>query len=445
MDAKQALIEGGKHWDHGDLKKAAQSFALAVELQPDYAQAHANLGVTLRRLGKTTAAIACGRRAMALDPSDAAIHSNLGNALRDVGDLEAAEHHLSKAVALGLGNPAYAYNLALLLRDRRKLDDALPILTTLVKTYPDNAEYAWDLALTRLGIKDYVQGFAGYEARMGLHRFSPPSRQGEKWQPGVSVHGKRILVLAEQGFGDAILFARFLPLLQNAGATIILECQPELQDLFANIPAISIILAKGDATPEYDFWMPMMSLALALGITWDRIPGAIPYVSPPASISIDLPETSQTRLKVGLIWAGKTNPRDRSWSLDQLACLFEDPRIDFYALQQGPRLHDLEQTGFNLLIHNLSPQLPSFAHTAAAMAKLDLIITIDTAGAHLAGALGRPTWVLLRYVSDWRWLDDGEDCAWYPNMRLFRQPHPQDFATPVQHIKAALSQLLDKA
>lgn len=147
---------------------------------------------------------------------------------------------------------------------------------------------------------------------------------------------------------------------------------------------------------------------------------------------------------MGLIWAGKTVPRDRSWPLERLLPLMEDPRMAFWSLQMGERSSDLKTTGIGTLVRDLSPAITSFADTAALMNGLDMVVTIDTSAAHLAGALGKPTWMLLRYVSDWRWLDQGDTCLWYPTMRLFRQPDPDDFDTPVAQMKIMLTQAADK-
>ncbi|MGE5477057.1 MAG: tetratricopeptide repeat protein [Bacteroidales bacterium] len=440
--AGRAMAEGASAWSAGDMETAVAAFSRAALLAPENPQAHANLGVTLRRLGKPEAAVASYRRALALAPGDAALCSNMGNALRALGRLDEATDFLKRACDGAPDQETFLYNYALTIRDARRHQEARDILARLAAARPDNADYAWDLALTDLYLKDYRRGFAGYEARWGLPRSHPRTLPGERWRPGQAVAGKRVLVAAEQGFGDALQFARFLPLAARQGAVVTVECQPELMELFAAIPGVSAVVAKHAELPPYDLWTPMMSLAWLLGVAWKTLPAPTAYLRPPARLTAPLGRPPGTRLNVGLVWAGKTVPRDRSWPLDLLLPLFEDPRLAFWNLQMGERAEDLDRLGVRHLLHDLAPRLGSFADTAAAMAELDLIVTIDSAPAHLAAALGRPTWVLLRYVSDWRWLDEGDNCAWYPTMRLFRQPTPDDFTTPVARIQAALATVL---
>lgn len=443
-DAVNSLTEGGQAWNAGDIQRAAAAFGRAALLAPTMAQAHVNLGVALRRLGRLDAAIASYRRALALTPDDPAAHSNLGNALRELGRLEEAEAHLARAHAARPDEVSFTYNLALVIRDRRRHHEARRMMEGLARTHPDNADYAWDLALTDLYLTDYARGFAGYEARWGLARAPMRVLPGERWRPGAAIAGKVVLIAAEQGFGDALQFARFLPLLARQGATVILECKPELMALFAAIPGVAQVVEKNAALPAYDLWAPMMSLAWLLGVTWDTLPAPTAYLKAPLGLPHPLGRPPGTILNVGLIWAGKTTPRDRSWPLEQLLPLMDDPRAAFWSLQMGDRSADLARLGVNTMVRDLAPHLHSFAHTAAAMAEMDLIITIDTSAAHLAGALGRPTWILLRTVSDWRWLDEPTDCAWYPTATLFRQPDPADFTTPVEQMRQALANVLDK-
>ncbi len=442
IDAGHALAEGGRAWGAGQVEAAAAAFAHAALLAPDNAQAHSNLGVALRRLGRVEAAIASYHRGLALTPDDPALHSNLGNALRAVGRLEDAEHHLARAAAARPDDRSFAYNLALLIRDRRRHAEARDRMQALLDRDPGNADYLWDLALTDLYLKDYPRGFAGYEARWGLARTPSRDLPGERWRPGMALAGKTVLVAAEQGFGDALQFARFLPLVARQGATIILECQPELMDLFATIPGVAQVVEKHAPLPPYDLWAPMMSLAWLLGVSWKTLPAPERYLTPPGRLATPLERPPGSVLNVGLIWAGKTTPRDRSWPLEHLLPLLDDPRLCWWSLQMGERVADLPRLGADHLMRNLAPRLKTFGHTAAAMAELDLIVTIDSGPAHLAAALGRPTWVLLRYVSDWRWLDEGDTCAWYPTMRLFRQSTPDDFTGPVTRIKDGLDAVL---
>lgn len=440
-EAARAMAAGRAAWIAGRTDQAAAAFAAAALATPDMAEAHGNLGVVLRRQGRISAAVASHARAVALEPDNGGFLSNMGNALREAGRLEEAVATLRRAVAAAPDNRSFAYNLALALRDSRRMDEAAAMLQALAQADPANADFAWDLALTRLAMTDYGPGFAGYEARWGLARTPARTLPGERLRPGMAVAGKTVLLTSEQGFGDALQFARFVPLLAKRGARVVLECLPELKDLFAGLAGVAAVVDKHAPPPPYDLWTPMLSLAHVLGVTWSTLPAEVPYLTPPRPLARPLAHPPKTVLNVGLVWAGKPTPRDRSWPLESLMDLFTDPRVTFHSLQLGPRAADLAATGADRLVRDLAPSLRSFADTAAVMAGMDLIVTIDTSAAHLAGALGRPTWVLLRYVSDWRWRDEPEECAWYPTMRLFRQPSPTDFATPVTRLGEELARL----
>lgn len=441
LEARKAFAVGAEAWQGGRIDMAEQAFARAALLLPNWASAHANLGAMLRRQGKSEAAVACYRRSLALEADQAATLSNLGNALRDLGHLEDAAVALRRAVDLVPDSINFTYNLALVLRDLRRHDEAAGLLERVLASDPANAEYQWDLALSHLYMGDYRHGFAGYEARLGLARNPRRDVPGRRWS-GEDVAGRTVFLISEQGFGDALQFARYVPLLAGRGAAIVLECLPELAELFAGLPGVTALVAKGAEPPPYDLWLPMASLPHVMGTTFESIPARVPYLTPPQRPNLSMPQAPGACLSVGLVWAGKTTPRDRSWPLEDLLPLFSDARVAFYSLQMGPRTADLARLGADRLLIDAAPALASFADTAAVMARLDLVITIDTSTAHLAGALGRPVWVLLRYVSDWRWQDEPVTSPWYPTMRLFRQPDPHDFKTPVAEMAQALTALL---
>jgi tetratricopeptide (TPR) repeat protein len=422
----------------GRLPEAAQLFAELAREFPAHPLPHANLGLVLRRLGKSEAAATCYQRALALVPDNPNMMSSLGNALRSLGRLTEAEKLQARSVQLAPDDRSLRYNHALTLRDMRKIHEALRLLSALHEEQPDNAEVAWDLAITQLQLGDYNKGFQGYESRWRLPRNETKLRDGLQWT-GENIKGKRILLQSEQGFGDAIQFARYVPLLAERGARIVMECLPELRTLFAALPGVEEVITKGSPPPPVDLSVPLLSLPRLFGTALATIPAQVPYLH--AARAMSLPRRPGTILRVGLVWAGKLTPRDRSWPLPILAMLLEDPHLSFYSLQTGPRAIELVANGLDHLVLDLAPHLKDFSDTAAVMNALDLIVTIDTAAAHLAGALGRPTFTLLRYVSDWRWHDYREDSPWYPTMRLFRQARPDDFTQPVEHVREAIKRL----
>ena len=426
----------------GHVPEAAQLFAQLARDFPTHPIPHANLGMMLRRLGKLEAALASYQRALTLAPENPNLLSSFGNALRALGRLGEAEKVQARAVQLMPADHSLRYNYSLTLRDMRKINEAARLLATLHSESPDDAEVAWDLAITQLQLGDYAKGFKGYEARWRLPRNETRLRDGPQWN-GEAIAGKRILLQSEQGFGDALQFARYIPLVVARGARVVVECLPELKPLFAAIEGVELVVNKGEPVPDVNLSVPLLSLARVFGTALATIPAKVPYLRVPQGIR--LPRRPGTSLQVGLVWAGKPTPRDRSWPLPQLAPLLEDPRIAFYSLQTGPRAAELAAYGLNQLMIDLGPHLKDFSMTAAAMNALDLIITVDTASAHLAGALGRPTFTLLRYVSDWRWHDYREDSPWYPTMRLFRQSKPDDFTQPVERVRESLKRLADSA
>jgi len=431
-------------YNANNLETAHGLFAQAARLAPYSALVMISLGVTLRRLRRFPAAALCQRRALAIDPNNGAAWSNLGNCLRDLEQHEESESALRRAVEIDPTSPLFRFNLALLLRDRRKLAESEEILGKLVQECPTNADYAWDYGLIKLQRGDYIGGFRHYEARWGLQRAEKRYVPGTRWT-GEDLQGKTIFLHAEQGFGDALQFIRFVPFLKGRGAArVILECQPELLELFAAAPGVDQVIAKQAAPPPYDVWAPLLSLPHILGITLETLPRTTPYLVPPKPLNMRVALPPATKLTVGVVWAGKPTPRDRSWPLGKVMSLFGDPRIIALSLQKGPRSEDLVSEGVQGLIHDVSPMLNSFAETAAWMWHLDLIVTVDTSVAHLAGALGRPCWLLLRWVSDWRWFDEPEESVWYPNTRLFRQTHPDDWDGPVERMRAALNALLQE-
>jgi len=423
----------------GRTEEAEAGLARAAALGPVRPDLLTDLGALLRRRGKPAAAIACYRRALAAAPDLAGAWSNLGNALRDLGRLDDSVSALRRAVALAPGESGPLYNLALALRDARQTEEAEEIFAALAAGTPDNADYAWDLALSRLARGAFEAGFAGYEARLRLPRLALAPRPLPLWQRGEPLAGRTLLVASEQGFGDAIQFARHLPALAAQGARVILECQPEQVALFSRLPGLAQVIAKGAEPPPADLWVPLASLPHRLGLRPSMLPGPIPYLPTPPARLPPPPRPPGCRALVGLVWAGKPVPCDRSWPIDSLAPLFDLPGISWISLQTGPRAAELHESGFDRLVLDGGARLTSFADTAALLASLDLVVTVDTATAHLAGALGRPVWVLLRYVSDWRWGPPGAATTpWYPSMRLIRQTTPEDFTGPVATVRNAL-------
>jgi hypothetical protein len=239
------------------------------------------------------------------------------------------------------------------------------------------------------------------------------------------------------------MFARFIPEVKRRGAgRVVLECQPELMRLMALAPGVDMVVPRGTQPPPCDTYAPLLSLAGMFGATLKDLPHTVPYLRAPEPAMPLFP--AETRLKTGLVWAGKPTPRDRSCPLDRLLPALSDPRWAAYSLQLGPRAADLKALSGDVIVTNLAPRLTDFAETAAVLGQLDLLVTCDTSIAHLAGALGIPTFVMLLYTSDWRWFDQGETCPWYPSLRLFRQRVPNRWDEPMADLKQALADFAEK-
>lgn len=441
-DGAAALEAGVAAWREGRFEIAAAAFSAVAAARPDDARGHANLGVVLKKMGHIPAALASQAKAEALDPLDAANLSNYGNTLREAGRLDESEARLRRAVELAPGNPGFRHNLALCLRDACRSAEAEAILERVVSETPGDPEPEWDLALTRLALGDWRRGFAGYESRWRLSRVGRREVPGAAWDGRESPEGRTLFLTAEQGFGDALQFARFLPAAVGTGARVVVEAAPELAAIFAAFPGVAGVSLRNSEPPPYDRHAPMMSLPHLMGLDPSSAPTS-GYLPRPRRLVRPLPLPSGRALKIGIVWAGKPTPLDRSWPLEAFAPLFEDPRLAFASLQVGPRAADLAASGFDRTILDVGSKTKDFADTAAAMADLDAVVTIDSAPAHLACAFGIPTLVLLRRTPDWRWGDSGRTTPWYSTATLLRQRTFGDFDGPVSEAAAILKAMAE--
>ncbi len=392
------------------MEEAERLFRQAVRLSGDFAEYHKNLGAACRRLGKTEEAIAEARRAIELKPDYAEAQMNLSSALTD------AERH----------------------------DEATAAMIRAIEIRPDYAEAHYNLAVQLLLHGDFERGWTEYEWRT---RMKSPLASRIFFQPlwdGGDLRGKAILIWSEQGLGDVIQFARYLPRLLDRGANVVLETYMPLARLIQqSMPEIKIVVA-GAPLPEFDVHFPLLSLAAMFGTNLATIPANASYLSAPVEMTRAWGRRfaeGDRSLRVGLAWAGRNthiNDRNRSMRLNQLVGLKDVAGVTFYSLQKGPARAQIAQSAFAVHLIDWTEKLDDFADTAALVANLDLVITVDTAVAHLAGAIGKPTWVLLPTPPDWRWLLKRSDSPWYPTMRLFRQQGAGDWDGVVAVVAEAL-------
>ncbi|HZB93642.1 MAG TPA: tetratricopeptide repeat protein [Stellaceae bacterium] len=434
--------------DLGRFEEALAGFDAALRLRPDYAEALNERGNALYSLRRFESALASYDAALALRPDLADAHNNRANALRALGRSEAALASYDAALARTPLDARVLSNRGLLLHGMGRFDEALASYARAQAIDPGLASAHWNEALSRLLLGDFARGWEKYEWRWQTPDFAPERRQFSRplWLGREALAGRTILLHAEQGLGDTLQFCRYAPHLAAAGATILLGAPPPLVPLLHSLAGLAWLGARGDALPAFDFHCPLLSLPRACGTGLETIPAPIPYLHAAperiAAIAPLLPPPAP--LRIGLVWSGRAahpNDRNRSLALERLDPLLALPGIAYVSLQRELRPADAAALARRPAITPLGEHLGDFADTAAAVAALDLVVTVDTSVAHLAGAMGKRVWILLPYVPDWRWLLQREDSPWYPSARLFRQAAPGDWDAVIARVAAALSAL----
>ena len=419
----------------GDFMAARTAYAEALRLEPGRNTARFGIAESYR-LQRDGAAAERELRALVAELPDAwQSHHDLANVLRDLGRFAEAEAEYRAALAIR-ETPAGLKHLGAVLRDQQKLDEALAVLQRAAKAQPKDGDIGYNLSITHLTAGRLREGFALYDARFAKYHVKP--LPGRVWSGG-EVRGRTVLVSAEQGLGDAIQFVRYLPALAARGARVVLRAPPGLLRLLEGFPGVAALVPRDAALPAYDMYCHLMSLPDLLRLP-DPMPMAVPY------LTADVADVAAWRARlaalpgrrVGLVWAG--NPgfaadHLRSIPLPDLQGLGAMPGVSFVSLQKEasalPAFPLVDWTG----------ELRDLADTAALITALDLVISVDTGVAHLAGALGAPVWVLNRFDTCWRWLTGREDSIWYPSLRLFRQTVPGEWAGPLRDLAAALGAL----
>lgn len=425
----------------GRLVDATQAYARAVELSPEFFDAWLNLAAALKTAHEPQAAVVAAQTAVSLRPNSPAAQLNLGNALKARGDISGAQAAYKQATVLEPQNPRHWLNLANLLRDCGNLGDALPLFQKAVAIAPNFAEAHRDLAFALFITGDLQAGWEENEWRWTTDEMSRKRRSFERprWE-GESIQGKTLLIYTEQGSGDAIQFARYATLAADWGARVVLECPAELARLLGTVRGVVKVIARGEPLPAFDYHAALLSLPRIFRTSLATVPREVPYVAvlPQARLAAAsvLGGRPSNKRRIGLVWAGNpahVNDRNRSLPAEALVPLLLQEGMEFYSLQMGSCALDWDRLrGPGKSSLNLTQNVHDFADTAGVIDQLDLVISVDTSVAHLAGALGRPVWLFLPYAPDWRWLLQREDSPWYPTMRLFRQHRPGDWHSVVQ-------------
>ena len=425
--------------ERGAIEEAISLLRRAAERNPKNPEPLNNLGNALIESDRLEEAIAILRQALEIRPSYPEALNNLAIALRLSGTTDGAVAHLRCALELRPGYPEAYLNLGLCWREKGDIDEAIACNEKAIAGRPDLVEAHWNLALARLLKGEFVAGFEGYEWRFRRAKGDRPRSYSQPRWSLASSSGRTVLIYAEQGLGDTIQFARYVPLVIKRGFKVVLEVQPPLTRLFGGVPGV-VTVARGDRLPPFDYHIPLLSLPGIFVTRVETIPSAGAYLSAAASqVAIWRARFAAERngLNVGLVWRG--NPKhgnDRNRSIDPT--LFAIPRLRLFSLQKEPREGDLDGLRAFGPIEDLAPDLEDFAETAAAITALDLSIAVDTSVTHLAGALGKPVLILVPYSPDWRWLTRRTDSPWYRSATLFRQPLPRDWPAAVEQLADAL-------
>ena len=459
----------------GRYDEAAESYRRAIACRPTHAEAFHNLGVTRMLQQRPLDAVAAYEQAVRIKPDYPEPHQNLGVLMQKLGEHDRAEYHYCEALKLAPESLPVLYNLALFAQERGMLDEAVKGYGEVLARDPEHAEARnnlgntlkalgrpaeaidhyrqtlaldprsveapWNLGLAQLLLGEWDEGWKGHEWRLRQKDVSPRVFRQPMWD-GAPLDGKRILLHAEQGLGDTIQFARYAPMVRQRGGVVILECQPPLTGLLTGMDGVDELIGRGQGLPEFSCHAPLLSLPGIFKTALDTVPAEVPYLAvSPAETErwreiIDSRMDGRRAPKVGLVWAG--NPRHRqdrvrSMSPNELSPLAGIKDVVFFSLQKEatatPELEAIE-------LHD-----SGMPDVAAILLNLDLVISVDTSIAHLAGALNRPAWTLLPFAPDWRWMAERPDSPWYPSMRLYRQEKRSSWTEPVARVHADLEEL----
>ena len=475
----QAIQVGLEHHQAGRLAEAERIYQRVLEVDPNNPDALHLLGVIAHQVGKNEISLQLIEKAIRYNPSNPYFLNNRGNALQALKRYGEALASYDKALTIradyadalnnrgnslqGLKrfeealasydkaltiNPDFAEalgNRGLALQELKRFEEALASYRKALTIEPDYVPAHWNESLCRLLIGDFERGWEKYEWRWKCDHVLPATRNFSQplWLGKEDITGKTILLHAEQGLGDTIQFARYAQAVAQKCAKVILEVEPTLRSLLSEISGAYKVLSRGEPLPEFDFHCPLFSLPLAFNTRPETIPATIPYLRARAAVVKRWEDNLGKRNapRVGIVWSGlsaNVNDHKRSIALSRLAGL-AGPSVRLVSLQNEVRTEDEKALATNKQILHFGSELADFSDTAALVSLMDLVVSVDTSVAHLAGALGKPVWILLPFAPDWRWMVDREDSPWYPTARLFRQPKIGDWDSVIHKVRQELS------
>lgn len=426
----------------GDDRLAEDYYRKTIARDPDQSDALHLLGDLYTKQQRYDEAMECYHKAVKVAPDQFITYNSMGVLCLTTGMNDLASEYLNMALRIKPDMIPALTNIGTAYREMQQTEQAVRYLRRAITLDPDDADAHGNLSQALLSQGDYEEGWHEYEWRF---KKSEPVEERHldliKWD-GSSLAGKTLLLYTEQGYGDSIQFIRYVPMIAANGGRIVVECQDaNIQSLIAGIPGVDgTVLRDTNRSVEYDYCFPLLSLPLLFGTTLETIPAASGYIVPDQERKriwkqVIASQASGT-LKIGLVWGGRKTKRneDRSLTLDQLIPLLRIPDVDFFSLQMGADAEQLQDLPSDIAIHDLGSKLNDFNDSAAALSCMDLVITIDTSLAHLAGALGIPTWILLKFSADWRWMFRRYDSPWYLSVRLYRQLSPGNWAPVIDTI-----------
>ncbi len=447
MDINSLLEEAHRYCQSGDLNEAEKLYLTILDEIPDHAEAYNNLGGVFYKLGRIDEAIASYQRAISVKHDFTGAYYNLGIIYEEKGMFDISVANYMHAVMFSPYHAMAYNNLGNVFKKQGRLKEAMENYNSAIMLDPDNADIHLNRAIALLLSGHYKEGWEEYEWRKQIAEYPEYIFNKPQWS-GEPLDNRTILVYEEQGFGDIFQFVRYLSLLKAKGCNVILACSRDLFRVLSGCEGIDQIIevtAVNTIAIEYDFHVSLMSLPLFFDTRLSTIPAYVPYLTAePALLEKWRIEFSRDKnFKVGIVWGGgllnsSDKDRLRSCPLEEFIPLMGIPDITYYSLQKGIWAEQADNPPQDMKLVNLDRELNDFAETAAVIANLDLIISIDTSVVHLAGAMGRPVWTLLNFSSDWRWLLERKDSPWYPTMRLFRQHEPGNWKMVIMDVAEEL-------
>ncbi|HVT87896.1 MAG TPA: tetratricopeptide repeat protein [Tepidisphaeraceae bacterium] len=409
----QQMQRGQSFWMSGRFEEAAKSFLRASEINPQDLMARANYAISLAKSDQVERALP-----------------------------------VLQEIAPKMNSPELYFNLGNVYRMLLRLDEAIAAYDKALSIKPDFASAHWNRGLTLLLAERFLEGWKEYEWRFRLAGRKSMPFVGPAWNGSMeSLAGKTLMIGSEQGFGDAIQFARYIPIVAKHAARVVLVCQPELRILMKSVPGLSHVMSPGDSIPKYDTHAALMSMGRLLGTTIDSIPADVPYLTADPmkrqAWRERLDQMGKTK-KIGIVWGGRptnANERHRAIDLAEFQPLVDVPGVTLISLQKGPPAEQIKTLSWKDRLVDWTSQIIDFSDTAALLAELDLLITVETAVAHLGGALAKPVWTLIPSFPDWRWLRDRSDSPWYSTMKLFRQSERGQWGPVIQKVANSLVEL----